>query len=151
VLRSPCDDLDVTFLKWREASWKLLTYGTLTAFGVASCAGEPWLRDTSLLWAGWPYAQTHSASLRFWYAAEFGLYAYGLVDLLVWEASRGDYYAMILHHVATLALLGGSFAYGCVWREPWVWDVLCCCASAGLWKDWHRASVCLCMRDVLAC
>jgi hypothetical protein len=115
-LPGPCDDSDVVFLKWREASWKLLTYGFLTVFGICSCAGEPWLTDTSLLWRGWPYAQAHSAPLRFWYAAEFGLYAYGLVDLLVWEAARGDYYAMILHHVSTLGLLGGSFAYGCVQR-----------------------------------
>ena len=100
-------------MKWREASWKLLTYGCLTACGIASCSREPWLQDTTLLWRGWPSAQTHSAALRGWYAAETGLYLYGLVDLLVWEAARGDYYAMIIHHVATLALLSGSFSFGC--------------------------------------
>jgi hypothetical protein len=107
-----CDDDDVTFGKWREACWKLFTYGALTAMGAASCAREPWVRDTELLWRGWPDEHEHSASLRGWYAVEMGLYLYAVFDLLLWEAVRGDYYAMILHHASTLCLLGASFYYG---------------------------------------
>ena len=107
-----CSEEDTTFLKWREACWKLFTYASLTLCGLLSCWGEPWLSDTQLLWRGWPSEHTHSASLRLWYAIEFGLYLYAVLDLLVWEAVRGDYYAMILHHASTLSLLGASFFYG---------------------------------------
>jgi hypothetical protein len=106
-----CSPEDVTFTKWREACWRLATYALLTVFGVVSCAAEPWVADTKLLLQGWPAAHVHSAPLQQWYAIEMGLYMYSLADLLLWEAPRGDYYAMILHHVATLTLLGGSFYY----------------------------------------
>lgn len=101
----------LTFTKWREACWRMTTYGVLTALGVATCVGEPWIRDPALLWAGWPLRQTHSSLIQFWYAVEFGLYLYSVADLLLWEASRGDYYAMLLHHASTLLLLFGSFSY----------------------------------------
>lgn len=95
----------VTFTKWREACWRMATYCFLTALGAATCAGEPWIRDTRLLWAGWPLGQHHSPMLQFWYAVEFGLYLYCVADLLLWEASRGDYWAMLL--VRTPFVLGG--------------------------------------------
>lgn len=102
---------DLTLVKWREACWKLLTYSGLSLYGAFVVVSEPWLMNTRLLWEDWP-AQNHTFALRLWYALEFGLYAYGLVDLLVWEAVRNDYYAMILHHVSTLALVFGSFWFG---------------------------------------
>ena len=70
------------------------------------------MHDTKLLWRGWPSEQHHSHSLRAWYAVEMGLYLYAVLDLLLWEAVRGDYYAIILHHSSTIALLGASFFYG---------------------------------------
>ena len=102
---------DMTLVKWREACWKMLTYTGLAVFGAFVVNGEPWVADTQRLWLGWP-AQQHSRSLVFWYCAEFGLYGYGLVDLLVWEAMRNDYFAMIIHHVSTLSLLFGSYYFG---------------------------------------
>ena len=107
------------FTKWREACWRLTHYAGLAALGVLSTMGEPWMADTPLLWRGWPHEHVHTPALVYWYSIEFGLYLYALADLLLWEATRGDYYAMILHHVATLALLAASFHYsflraGCI-------------------------------------
>lgn len=36
----------------------------------------------------------------------------GLVDIIVWEAVRSDYFSMIIHHISTLSLLFGSFYFG---------------------------------------
>lgn len=49
-------------MKWREASWKLFTYAMLTACGLASCRGVPWVSDTAQLWQGWPYDQVRQLS-----------------------------------------------------------------------------------------
>lgn len=95
--------------KWREASWKLCSYGTLMAFGLFVCVGQPWLKDTSLCWAGWPTEHHHSLPLQFFYAMEMAHYLYGTVDQLVWESRRKDHAAMVVHHLATLALLVVSF------------------------------------------
>lgn len=38
--------------------------------------------------------------------------AAGLVDIIVWEAVRSDYFSMIIHHISTLSLLFGSFYFG---------------------------------------
>jgi hypothetical protein len=40
--------------KWREASWKLCSYGALTVFGLHVTLRQPWAADTTLLWKGWP-------------------------------------------------------------------------------------------------
>lgn len=42
----------------------------------------------------------------------------GLVDIIVWEAVRSDYFSMIIHHISTLSLLFGSFYFGCAQRLP---------------------------------
>ena len=110
---------ELLFTKWREACWRLTHYAGLAALGILSTAHEPWLRDTQLLWQGWPHEHGHTQALVVWYSIEFGLYLYALADLLFWEAVRGDYYSMIIHHTATLSLLAASFHYsflraGCV-------------------------------------
>lgn len=97
--------------KWCEASWKLVAYTTLTAFGLAVTAGQPWAADTTLLWAGWPEAHDHPPPLRAFYAAQVGHYLYSAVDLCCWETRRKDFAAMLAHHGATLALLLVSFAF----------------------------------------
>ena len=97
--------------KWREACWKLLCYGGLTAAGLLVAAREPWARDTHLLWSGWPEAHAHPPRLRRFYAWQMGHYLYGMVDQLVWESRRKDHVAMLLHHFATFALLAVSFHF----------------------------------------
>ena len=97
--------------KWREACWKLLCYGCLTAAGLAVAAREPWAWDTRLLWQGWPEAHEHPPGLRRFYAWQMGHYLYGIVDQLVWESRRKDHVAMLLHHAATFALLAVSFYF----------------------------------------
>jgi ceramide synthetase len=97
--------------KWREACWKLCSYGALTGAGLWVAAAEPWSLQTSLLWRGWPYEHAHPARLRAFYAWQMGHYLYGLVDQLVWESRRKDHAAMLLHHAATFALLAVSFHF----------------------------------------
>jgi hypothetical protein len=50
--------------KWREASWKLSSYGALTAFGLSVTFSQPWARNTQLLWEGWPQDHDHSCVPR---------------------------------------------------------------------------------------
>jgi hypothetical protein len=40
--------------KWREASWKLCSYGALTLFGLQVTLRQPWAVDSMQLWKGWP-------------------------------------------------------------------------------------------------
>lgn len=48
--------------KWREACWKLVSYGALTLFGLRVILGQPWASDTQLLWKGWPLQHQHSCA-----------------------------------------------------------------------------------------
>jgi len=55
--------------KWREASWKLSSYGSLAAFGLSVTLSQPWASNTQLLWEGWPNEHHHSCAPAFACAA----------------------------------------------------------------------------------
>lgn len=52
--------------------------------------------------------------LLFLYKAYFASYASGLLMLVFWDTRRNDFWAMLLHHAATVILVALSYHLGCV-------------------------------------
>jgi hypothetical protein len=50
--------------------------------------------------------------LLFLYKAYFASYASGLLMLVFWDTHRSDFWAMLLHHVATVCLVALSYYSG---------------------------------------
>ena len=48
------------------------------------------------------------------YKAYFASYASGLLMLVFWDTRRNDFWAMLLHHAATVILVALSYHLGCV-------------------------------------
>lgn len=97
--------------KFCESLWKALVYGTTFLIGVYAVYDEPWPTDTSLFWKDWPYQQ-FSQKLLFLYKAYFASYTSGLLMLVLWDTRRNDFWAMLLHHVATVGLVSLSYYLG---------------------------------------
>ena len=51
--------------------------------------------------------------LLFLYKAYFASYASGLLMLVFWDTRRNDFWAMLLHHAATVVLVALSYHLGC--------------------------------------
>lgn len=97
--------------KFCESLWKGLVYGTTFLIGIYAVYDEPWLTDTSFFWRDWPH-QRFSQKLLFLYKAYFASYASGLLMLVFWDTHRSDFWAMLLHHVATVCLVALSYYLG---------------------------------------
>ncbi|KAK9811896.1 hypothetical protein WJX72_012030 [[Myrmecia] bisecta] len=95
--------------KFCEALWKFLVYGTFFALGLNAIHDQPYLRDTSFFWRGWPYQQ-FGGRLRTLYCVEMAHYLSSVFMLLLWETRRKDFLVMMTHHLATLALIVLSYS-----------------------------------------
>lgn len=58
------------------------------------------------------YQPSRRPKLLFLYKAYFASYASGLLMLVFWDTRRNDFWAMLLHHAATVTLVALSYHLG---------------------------------------
>uniref|UniRef100_A0A2P2KGH8 Uncharacterized protein MANES_10G071500 n=1 Tax=Rhizophora mucronata TaxID=61149 RepID=A0A2P2KGH8_RHIMU len=88
--------------------WKLLYYGAVEMFVLKITYNEPWFRDASAYFKGWP-DQELNLPLKLFYMCQCGFYIYSIAALLMWETRRKDFSVMMSHHVITVVLIGFSY------------------------------------------
>ena len=107
----PGSDLKVRAERFAESAWKLLVYGSLSAYGLRLLAAEGWAARSEAWWKGWP-DQPVSPALRWYYSSELGLYVSSVWMLAAWETRRKDHRIMMTHHLATITLIALSYVLG---------------------------------------
>jgi hypothetical protein len=94
--------------KFTEVSWKLIVHTTLTAYGVKYILlDQPWFWELGTCWSTYP-AVPVSRAVYWYYMMEMGTYVHELISHFT-EARRSDFWQMIIHHIATLVLISGSY------------------------------------------
>jgi ceramide synthetase len=101
--------------KFVEALWRFIFYSIFCVMGIYGLFYNPntvkWISngDTYNHWKGWPFiedAEQLSPFLRIYYIIELGCY----LHQLYWtEVTRSDAVEMIIHHLATIMLIGFSW------------------------------------------
>lgn len=94
--------------KFCESFWKLLVYGAFSYMTFAAAVDEPWFKDTSYFWRGYPNHPL-SPQLARAYCLEMASYLSGVGMLVFWETRRKDFWVMMTHHFATIILIGLSY------------------------------------------
>ncbi|KAK9865454.1 hypothetical protein WJX84_003860 [Apatococcus fuscideae] len=97
-----------TLEKFQESAWKFVVYTALFTLGLSALWDKSWMRDTSELWRGWPN-QEFSFGVKSYYCTELGFYIASIGMLIFWEVRRRDFAAMMIHHLATVSLIVGSY------------------------------------------
>nr|XP_043629645.1 ceramide synthase LOH2 [Erigeron canadensis] len=94
--------------KITESMWKLTYYATVEFCVLAITYREPWFRDITKCFKGWPN-QELKFSLELVYMCQCGFYIYSIAALLLWETRRKDFAVMMSHHIITVFLIGHSY------------------------------------------
>ncbi|XP_063693358.1 ceramide synthase 6-like [Bolinopsis microptera] len=98
--------------KFKEALWRLFFYTTAFSYGVSVLWPEEFLWNTQLCWVGFPdLTWAVKKSLYYYYLLEGSFYLSLMVSQFM-DTKRKDFWEMFLHHIATLALIGGSWFGG---------------------------------------
>lgn len=96
--------------KFAEVAWKLIVHVFVTYWGIRHIfLTQAWARDLTLCWSSYPFADLPS-EVFVYYVMEFGIYIHELI-FLFFEARRSDFFALLLHHIATLSLISGSYLF----------------------------------------
>ncbi len=124
-LRGRNASVEKKIIKFVEAFWRGLFYtmfvviGYQTLFNCDPSVNDPneptcnesgiavWVSDMKLNWDGYPYHKVSNA-VKFYYHMELGCYLHQLLWCEV-TTSRTDSLEMIVHHIATIALLSCSY------------------------------------------
>ena len=68
-----------------------------------------------------PVLARRRGKVKAYYAAEGAFYAASVFMLVLWEERRRDFAPMLLHHLATVALIAASYAHSCApARQFWL-------------------------------
>uniref|UniRef100_A0A3P9IFT2 Ceramide synthase 4a n=1 Tax=Oryzias latipes TaxID=8090 RepID=A0A3P9IFT2_ORYLA len=93
--------------KFCEASWRFVFYLTAFLGGLGSLIDTPWFWDQTECWRGYPKQAV--ASAHYWYyMLEMGFYLSLLLSVSV-DVKRKDFKEQVIHHIATLFLIGFSY------------------------------------------
>ncbi|XP_049930112.1 ceramide synthase 2 isoform X2 [Epinephelus moara] len=90
-----------------EASWRCVFYSFAFVYGVLALYDKPWLYNLKEVWAGFP-KQSMLPSQYWYYLLEMGFYL-SLLFSLTFDVKRKDFKEQVIHHFATLTLLGFSW------------------------------------------
>ncbi|XP_034540658.1 ceramide synthase 2-like [Notolabrus celidotus] len=90
-----------------EASWRCVFYFCAFVYGVMALYDKPWLYNLREVWAGFP-KQSLLLSQYWYYLLEMGFYL-SLLLSLTFDVKRKDFNEQVIHHIATLTLLGFSW------------------------------------------
>ncbi|KAM4618881.1 ceramide synthase 2 [Polymixia lowei] len=91
-----------------EASWRCAFYLLAFVGGFIALYDKPWLYNLREVWAGFP-KQSMLPSQYWYYLLEMGFYL-SLLLSLTFDVKRKDFKEQVIHHIATLTLLGFSWA-----------------------------------------
>ncbi|XP_060725333.1 ceramide synthase 2 isoform X1 [Tachysurus vachellii] len=93
--------------KFCEASWRFVFYLISFIGGLASLIKTPWFWEQKECWRGYP--QQPVESVHYWYyMLELGFY-WSLLLCVSVDVKRKDFKEQIVHHIATIFLLGFSY------------------------------------------
>ncbi|GFO24525.1 ceramide synthase 2 [Plakobranchus ocellatus] len=101
-------DRTPVFKKFCESSWRGFFYFVIFWYGVYMHLDKSWFYDSRLCWKGWPHHHVPN-DIYWYYMVEFAFYISLLASLFT-DNKRKDFTEMIVHHVATLLLMGMSWA-----------------------------------------
>lgn len=93
--------------KFNESCWRWFIYSSLVITGLYVLTAQPFFYNLELCWFDYP-RQELPADLKFYYLAEMGFYIHELVAVF-FHAKKRDFWEMVVHHVATLFLVGFSY------------------------------------------
>lgn len=94
--------------KFCEACWRFVFYLVAFLAGLASLIDKPWFWDSKECWNGYPY-QTITEAQYWYYTLELGFY-WSLVLCISVDVKRKDFKEQIIHHIATIFLIGLSYS-----------------------------------------
>ncbi|KAG5847843.1 hypothetical protein ANANG_G00130500 [Anguilla anguilla] len=93
--------------KFYEACWRFAFYMVAFSAGLAVLVDAPWFWDQRECWNGFPL-QPISDAHYWYYMMELGFY-WSLLLCVSVDIKRKDFREQIVHHVATISLLGFSY------------------------------------------
>ncbi|XP_026201627.1 ceramide synthase 4a [Anabas testudineus] len=93
--------------KFCEASWRFVFYLAAFTAGLASLINAPWFWDHKECWRGYP-KQPVTETHYWYYILELGFYLSLLLCVSV-DVKRKDFKEQVIHHIATIFLLGFSY------------------------------------------
>jgi len=93
--------------KFTETSWMFIFYFSACCFGIWSLWDKSWLVDPDDCWRGWPF-HIMPTEIYWYYILECSFYISLSISLCV-DVKRKDFVEMIIHHIATIALI--TFSY----------------------------------------
>lgn len=111
--------------KWKEQAWQLVVHTTFMLWEVYILFYQPWQakegQNTRFAWPNlwddphmiwYPHPEEQQAKefenmpLLVFYFAELGIWTYTGFSCVYFEHRKKDFYAMLIHHVVTIALVG---------------------------------------------
>ncbi|KAJ3327556.1 Ceramide synthase 4 [Blyttiomyces sp. JEL0837] len=95
-------------VRFQIAAWKCFSYTLSSIVGLYILGSDNWWLTPELYFKNWPYEHVVSFGLKFYYILGFGHYAYESLEILV-NLNQTDLVAMIIHHIATLAVIFVSY------------------------------------------
>uniref|UniRef100_A0A3P8UAF1 Ceramide synthase 4a n=1 Tax=Amphiprion percula TaxID=161767 RepID=A0A3P8UAF1_AMPPE len=93
--------------KFCEASWRFVFYVVAFTAGLGSLINTPWFWDHRECWRGYP-KQPVSEAHYWYYVLEMSFYLSLLLCVSV-DVKRKDFKEQVIHHIATLFLIGFSY------------------------------------------
>lgn len=93
--------------KFCEASWRFVFYTVAFTAGIGSLINTPWFWDHRECWTGYP-KQAVAESHYWYYLLELTFYVSLLLCVSV-DIKRKDFKEQVIHHIATIFLIGFSY------------------------------------------
>ncbi|XP_029987974.1 ceramide synthase 4a [Sphaeramia orbicularis] len=93
--------------KFCEASWRFVFYTVAFTAGIGSLINTPWFWDHRECWTGYP-KQPVAESHYWYYILELTFYLSLLLCVSV-DIKRKDFKEQVIHHIATIFLIGFSY------------------------------------------
>ncbi|ORY67522.1 TLC domain-containing protein [Pseudomassariella vexata] len=95
--------------RFAEQGFLVIHYGIFWSIGVYIYTHSPFYLNMSELWTNWPQRDL-SGLTKFYILAQLSFYLQQVVAIN-FEDRRKDHWQMCVHHVVTIALLWGAYAY----------------------------------------